>query len=178
MKSKRPWKKRAPRPPGVLAKAWETRKARYGDNGMRRESQKKNPAYFSWVAARQRCNSPTHEHYKYYGGRGIKVCDRWQNSFDAFLEDMGPRPIGHTLDRRDVNGDYEPSNCCWATQKSQTRNTRSNRNLTYRGRTQPISAWAEEVGLKKGTLWFRINSGWDVERALTTPKQTKSVRQA
>lgn len=77
----------------------------------------------SWRAMRNRCNQPSHEHYKYYGGRGIKVCERW-DSFENFLADMGERPKGRTLDRVDTNGNYEPGNCRWATPTEQVRNQR------------------------------------------------------
>ncbi len=169
--------KRPQRAPEVLTKAWETRRARYGENGMVRESFKKNPAYGSWNAARARCRSTTHEHYHYYGGRGIKFDSRW-DKFEDFLRDMGPRPPGGTIERNDVNGNYEPSNCRWVTQKQQNRNTRATKYLTFNGRSQALAAWAEEVGLSSGTLWFRIKAGWTVERALTSPKQIKSSRRA
>jgi hypothetical protein len=83
------------------------------------------PAYQSWLAMRQRCCNPKATQYRLYGGRGIKVCERWLHSFRNFLADMGKRPEGKTLDRKDVDGNYEPRNCRWATQKVQANNTRS-----------------------------------------------------
>lgn len=83
----------------------------------------KSPTYYSWSKMKERCLNPNHEKYSNYGGRGIKVCERWM-SFENFLADMGERPYGKTLDRKEVNGNYEPENCRWATAKQQRRNQR------------------------------------------------------
>jgi hypothetical protein len=85
----------------------------------------KTPTYRSWLAARARCFKPTHHKYHLYGGRGIVMCGRWRDDFSAFLADMGPRPYGHTLDRINVDGHYEPGNCRWATTQQQRANRRS-----------------------------------------------------
>lgn len=89
---------------------------------------KYTPEYLSWYAMRQRVNNKNHEHYPYYGGRGIKICKRWEK-FANFLADMGPRPKGHTLDRKDTNGNYEPKNCKWSTWKEQQNNRRPRRKM-------------------------------------------------
>lgn len=81
----------------------------------------RTPTYNSWLGMRERCSNPNHNRYRYYGGRGIRVCDRWQ-SFAAFLADMGEKPAGTSIDRVDLDGDYEPGNCHWATATEQARN--------------------------------------------------------
>jgi hypothetical protein len=126
------------------------------------------PTYNVWRAMRQRCLNPKKRLYHNYGGRGITVCERW-NSFANFASDMGPCPPGHTLDRIDNDGPYEPSNCRWATRSQQQRNRRNVRPLTFQGRTMLISDWAKELGIDSNTIQARIdNYGWSVERALST----------
>jgi hypothetical protein len=112
-----------------------------------------------------RCYCTTHKAYADYGKQGIKVCARWHD-YDNFYDDMGERPEGMTLERIDNNGDYELANCCWATYKAQNRNSRHNVMLTYKGKTQCMSAWAEELGLKTRTICTRLTRGDSVERAL------------
>lgn len=123
--------------------------------------------YATWASMRGRCLNPTNDRYHQYGGRGIKVCDRW-NEFANFLEDMGKRPPGTSIDRIDVDGNYEPSNCRWATPKMQMRNRRGNIN------GKCISETAEDVGLDYGVLQSRLYRGWDYQTAITTPVQDKS----
>ena len=94
---------------------------------------------------RDRCNNPNHHKYYRYGARGIKVCERW-DLFKNFVEDMGARPEGHTIDRINNDGDYTPENCRWATKKEQQRNTSRNKNITIDGVTQCKAAWVEELG--------------------------------
>ena len=128
-----------------------------------------SPEYSCWHAMRQRCSNPHNASYSRYGGRGIKVCDRWQ-LFDNFLADMGPRPsLEHTLDRLDNNKDYEPSNTRWSSADVQQNNKRSCTYLTAEGRTQTVKQWARELGIHHNTLRKRINSGWNIEQALAEP---------
>jgi hypothetical protein len=133
---------------------------------------RQSPTYNSWMGMIDRCTKPNHIGYATYGGRGIKVCERWRK-FADFLADMGERPEGKTLDRIDSYGNYEPGNCRWATTSEQMLNRPSNRLLTFEGRTMPITAWAKERGLTLDVLRKRLRLGWSVERALTDPTQTK-----
>jgi len=129
------------------------------------------PEYAAWTRMKRRCYNPKQDHYDRYGGRGIAVCARWLNSFENFLADMGPRPSPkHSIERKDNDRDYEPANCVWATLTEQTRNRCTNKLLTYKGRTQCLAAWAEEIGIGRSTLDRRIRHyKWPIERALTTP---------
>lgn len=135
-----------------------------------RHGMTKNPAYHSWLSARHRCENPKDPAYARYGGRGVYMCREWSESFSAFFEAMGDRPEGTTLERIDNDGPYCASNCKWATIVEQGRNKRNNHLLTAFGRTQCYSAWSEETGIDRRTIWGRIERrGWSVERALSTP---------
>lgn len=127
--------------------------------------------YNVWLGMKARCESPGSPVYARYGERGIQVCERWRSSFEAFLADMGNRPSPkHSLDRIDVNGNYEPSNCRWATQAVQQRNRRNNVVVTVDGITACLAEHCERYGIKQPTLSVRIHKkGWSVERALKTP---------
>lgn len=120
-----------------------------------------------------RCTLPSQAGYARYGGRGISVCDRWRK-FEQFAEDMGEsfKP-GLTLDRIDVNGDYEPGNCRWATHKEQQRNTTRNRVLTWGGRSLTVAEWAEELGINRTTIGVRLHRGWPVERVLSASGRSR-----
>lgn len=127
----------------------------------------KLPVYIAWAGMLSRCTNPNQPAFKRYGGRGIKVCKRWQK-FENFIADMKLPPKGMTLDRIDNNGDYKPSNCRWATLEQQARNTAKNRWLTYKGRKQCLADWSKELGLASSTLYRRLAAcGWSMERALT-----------
>jgi hypothetical protein len=130
--------------------------------------------YGSWQGMKSRCNNPNDPEYKNYGGRGILVCDRWSNSFETFLSDMGERPENKTLDRIDPNGNYTPENCKWSSPKEQLRNTRFNKLINFRGRLITIPELSELCGIKIGTLRQRIfKYNWTVEKAATTPTINK-----
>ena len=124
--------------------------------------------YKIWDGMRQRCTNPNAISYKYYGGRGIKICARWLK-FEAFLEDMGERPKKLSLERRDNNGNYEPDNCYWATSKEQQRNTRRNRLIDHNGTTKTLAEWSEVSQINYHTLRMRLVNGWTMEKSLTEP---------
>lgn len=129
---------------------------------------KRTAEYRAWVLMRSRCNNPNNPCYSYYGGRSISVCPEW-DSYDVFLQDMGKRPDGYTLDRIDSDGNYEPTNCRWATRTTQARNRRITCLLAYKGQTKPRAEWAEEYGLTYNQLNKRLWRGWEVDRALNEP---------
>ncbi|AFN39083.1 HNH endonuclease [Burkholderia phage BcepMigl] len=115
-----------------------------------------HPLYKTWTAMKQRCENPNARGYDDYGGRGIRVCERWQ-TFENFLADMGERPEGMTLDRfPGVNGNYEPGNCRWATKAEQSRNTRVNISITIDGETKVLADWCRQFGVKYTTVYCRI----------------------
>jgi hypothetical protein len=124
-----------------------------------------------------RCINPNNERYKDYGGRGITVCDRWLK-FENFLEDMGECPPGLTLDRIKNNLGYYHGNCHWTTPKQNNRNKRNNHLITFNGKTQCLSAWAEQLNISRTTLWCRINRyNWSIEKALTIPTRLKRKKE-
>jgi hypothetical protein len=127
--------------------------------------------YRAWCHMKERCSNRRVHNYHRYGGRGIRVCDRWVDSFENFLADMGPRPSPeYSLDRfPDPDGNYEPGNCRWATVTQQTRNRRTNRILAFDGREQTLTDWCEELDLVPSIVSTRLRRGWTVQRALTTP---------
>lgn len=111
--------------------------------------------YRIWKAMRTRCNNPNSPAFSRYGGRGIKVCSRW-DSFSAFLADMGEAPEGLSIERKNNDRGYEPENCRWATPKEQARNMRVNRLIEHDGETLCLSEWAERLGTTADVLWKRL----------------------
>lgn len=134
--------------------------------------------YYIWNAMIQRCHNQNTKGYKYYGGRGIKVCDRWRNSLVAFLEDMGQPPTPkHSIDRIDNDRDYEPGNCRWALPEVQANNKRSNRKYTHNGMTLSVAEWSRLTGVSYGTLWRRlVIDKAPFEVAIVPPKTTNRRR--
>ena len=129
----------------------------------------KHPTYKSWESMIARCYKESLPHFKRYGGRGIKVCDRWRDSYLNFVDDMGLRPKGKSLDRIDCDKNYVKNNCRWATIKEQSRNGRNSIVLNAFGQTKTADDWSLEKKINKSTLMFRINNGWSIEEALTLP---------
>ncbi len=129
------------------------------------------PEYGIWIGIKRRCTNTNDPAYRYYGGRGIEMCERWVKSFAAFYEDMGPRPDGYEIDRINNDGNYEPGNCRWTTQQENARNKRNSRMLTHNRRTQNLIAWAEETGISAPLILHRMEIGWTVDEALTIPAE-------
>ena len=131
----------------------------------------KRPEYRAWSRMIMRCCNKNSPDYPAYGARGIKVCDQWRRDFPAFFSHIGPRPSAkYSLDRIDVNGDYQPGNVRWATTCEQAANTRRTKYLELDGQRLNLSAWAKRCGLKKSTqLKRRLEAGWTLREALTTP---------
>lgn len=124
--------------------------------------------YVCWMSIRWRCTNKNRRDYASYGGRGIAVCERW-SSFDNFLEDMGPRPDGLSIDRIDNEGDYTPQNCRWATGIEQARNKRTNRFVDIDGVRLTVSEWSNLSGVPKDTLRLRLEAGWPARDAVYAP---------
>lgn len=137
-----------------------------------RHGMRKTRIYGIWCAMITRCRNPNCKAYPNYGGRGITVCKRWQR-FENFYADMGDRPEGMCLERRDNDKGYSPANCVWASRVTQGRNRRGRHRLKVDGVEKTMSEWAEETGISVGTIWQRINKGWTPREAVRIPIITK-----
>jgi hypothetical protein len=133
--------------------------------------------YSTWRSMRKRCLDLNNKQYDRYGGRGIKICDRW-NKFENFYADMGDRPSKlHSIDRIDNDGDYTPENCKWSTDVEQNTNRGDfNKPLTYNGITMTQSQWAKKMGCRDNVLNNRLKAGWSVEKTLSTPVKQYAKR--
>lgn len=123
--------------------------------------------YSTWRAMLGRCYQPRNGSYARYGGAGVRVCQRW-HTFANFVDDMGPRPPGLTIERIRNGEGYHVDNCRWATKKEQGRNRWDNQNLKFKGRTQCLAAWCEELGISHATALKRLARGWTVAKTFTT----------
>jgi len=148
----------------------EAARAAIGDRS-RTHGMSTTPVYRVYRTMLSRCYNPSVERYPIYGGRGIEVCERWRGpgGFERFLADMGPRPEGHSIERKDSNGNYSPENCHWADAKEQANNTARNRVIEWNGRRQTLAQWGREIGIKPITIHHRLKSGWSIDDALTKP---------
>lgn len=137
-----------------------------------RESKRKHgrshtPEHRCWSRMKERCYNESNKRFPHYGGRGIAVCDRWRDSFENFLADMGFRPSPkHSIDRVDNDGDYEPSNCRWATVTEQNNNRTFNRHLTLAGRQVTVAQASRLTGVNQATILSRLNAGYSDEEAI------------
>lgn len=131
-----------------------------------------HPLYTKWRSMKQRCFNENHNAYQNYGGRGITICDEWSDDFSNFFKWAITHDYkeGYTLDRINNDGNYEPSNCRWATAREQSYNRRNNRYLTVYGITMTLEEWVFTLNHKNhNALWTRLNRGWSVEDAICTP---------
>ena len=151
----------------LIADTMRRRSLRHG-HGTRKNRSK---AYGRWADMIQRCTNPNHPKYPLYGGRGIRVCERWRE-FENFYADMGEPPVGMTLDRIDTDGDYEPGNCRWLDAKGQQNNRRNNQKITLNGETHGITEWERRTGISRHTIIRRLRLGQSAEEALT-PRDTR-----
>lgn len=144
----------------------ETTSKSFRTHGLR-----KSPEYTVWALMISRCHNKNNKSYERYGSRGISVCDRWKNSFESFLADMGNRPAdGLQIDRINNDGNYEPSNCRWVTKTENARNKRSNVVIKYNGQSATVAEWGERIGINAKALRLRLfRRNWSIEKSLSTP---------
>lgn len=147
----------------------ELRKLRPVTHGAKKGG-KITATYSSWLSMKTRCTNPKTQYWNHYGGRGITVCERWMHSFQNFLEDMGEKPEGTSLDRIDNDKSYTKENCRWASSIEQANNVRSNHKIIFRGETKTLAQWARCLGLGQVQIRQRLELGWSVEQALTKGK--------
>lgn len=137
------------------------------------------PEYNCWNGIKDRCFREGNGHWKQYGGRGITVCQRWLDNFENFYADMGPRPEGYSIERIDVNGNYEPSNCKWIPAEDQPRNKTTSRRIVALGREQILADWARELGMDVSRLHYLLAHGHTVEnikQSLTIPRYCQECK--
>lgn len=135
----------------------------------------KSKEYISWRSMKQRCYDINYKRYDDYGGRGIGVCDRWKDSFENFLADMGLCPDGLTLERKENGQSYEPSNCIWATRQEQSENKRNNIYIRWSGAVGTAAQWSRKLGIHKTTIAKRAQSGWPLSEPMPNTRDDKCV---
>lgn len=129
----------------------------------------KTRTYRIWTGMISRCTIPSASGFKYYGARGIEVCERWK-MFVNFIKDMGEAPPELTIERKDTNGNYSLDNCIWATRMQQGANKRNSHLITIDGKTMHLAAWAREMNIDHRLVCYRIKCGWSEKDAITTPQ--------
>ena len=129
----------------------------------------KTPEYKTWTHIKDRCLNPRNKFFSYYGARGIKISDKWVNSFEAFYKDMGPRPLKHSIERIDVNGDYCKENCKWIPISEQSKNKRTSIKIKYEGIVTTPAEVAKILGTTKYTIYRRLKEGWTHKDTATKP---------
>lgn len=139
-------------PSGAFKKPW------LAERNTKHGMSKWHPDYGIWKAMRERCNNPRNKRYANYGGRGIKICDRWDD-FSLFVLDMGERPAGYSIERQDVNGNYCPENCVWIPLGEQSRNSTQTKWMELGGERKPMSWWAKSFGVTQATLREHMEKG-------------------
>lgn len=141
----------------------------YGNINHFKHGMRNSRIYNIWRAMRQRCNNSRASNYKNYGGRGIEVCCEWNNSFISFYDwaMQNGYEDTKTIDRINVNGDYTPCNCRWATYREQNNNRRNNRSVKLDGEEHTLGQWSQITGVSLPTIWARLDRGWTVREALT-----------
>lgn len=138
----------------------------------------KSPEYLAWCAARARCTNEKNPGYPDYGGRGITVSERWQNSFENFYADVGARPSPiHSLERKEVNGNYEPGNCEWALPVTQANNRRNNVTFIHNDQEKTLAELSRESGVSGKVIQYRLQEGKSLEEALSVPADDRCRRQ-
>lgn len=166
---------------GFLKRAYCSRECSLGTTAKKHgycSRAESHPLYDAWRNIKRRCYYKNSNYYKNYGGRGITVCEEWRNSFKPFLEWAMHNgwEIGLTIDRTDVNGNYEPSNCRWITQKAQLLNRRNNRYVTYKGETKTAKEWASMINISYTSFLKRLNKWGDINKAMEEPVHESNVR--
>ena len=141
----------------------------------------KTKTYQCWLDMKQRCYNKNNQRYYTHGERGITVCETWLNSYQSFYKDMGEKPKGYSIDRVNNDGNYEPSNCRWATSKEQAENRRTNVNITYNNITKTLSQWAASLNITQASFTKRL-SKFSLEKAMSitrydNPKVTKEIKE-
>jgi hypothetical protein len=147
-------------------------------HGHKPKNSPASPEYIAWCGMKARCHNPKNPKYPEYGARGIEVCDGWRSDFSQFFRDMGTRPgPAFSLERKDVNGDYEPDNCRWATKTDQSRNRRYLTRYLFRGEKLLVCEMAELTGVDQAMILARLNGGWPVElAAIALPGSRRPVQ--